>query len=78
MWVMFIIGGCFHIFDWWGNPFFSYLFAIIGGWSGWIASVGWLGFTEKRKWHWSAGWTPIIINLFFVYYFGDKFGLTEI
>ena len=78
MWVMFIIGGCFHIFDWWGNPLCSYLFTIIGGWIGFIVSIGWLRLTEKRRWHWSAGWTPIIVNLYFVYYFSDMFGLTEI
>ena len=78
MWVLFIIGGFFHIFDWWGNPFASYLIVCIGGWIGFIANVGWLILTDKRMWHWSVRCAPIIVNLYLVYYFGDMFGLTEI
>ena len=77
-WGGYALVGCYFLSDWWGSSFLSYLFAVIVGWIGFIANIMWLGWCEKNLSESRvsvAGWSVILVNLFFVYYFAEKFGL---
>jgi hypothetical protein len=77
-WGGFALVGCYYLSGWWGSSFLSYLFAVIFGWIGWVANLMWLGWCEKNLPENRAGvvgWSVILVNIFFIYYFGEKFGL---
>lgn len=77
-WVGFALVGFYYLSDLWGSKFLSSLLAVIFGWVGFAANIMWLGWCEKNLSESRAGvagWSVILVNLFFVYYFANKFGL---
>ena len=79
-WSGFLLAGCFHVFDWWGKDYLSYIILIPASWVGWMANVMWLGWCEENLAGSRAGlasWSVILINILLVFLLGDKFDLIE-